>query len=259
MSNDRLVRQVAQAWTGNKNPWKQYITKLCHKFDIDPVQAASQSTCAFKTLLKTKAAEYTIKLWQPTRVQGVLHRYQHAYGSATLQTAGKPSSFITALSCLRRGMAAELCLKLRTECLPLHAMHTQQRRQESAASRHEREKCRCCNASAETAHHFLSECSAFNTQRRTLHEALTQLAPAKMAALSAMQPDQQWRQLLNPAFWNSQTVGLTTVMTEAASANGIGEEFKYIATFVVDAWKARKVLEGSVLTGRVIDGSDPLM
>jgi hypothetical protein len=44
------------------------------------------------------------------------------------------SAYVTKLSQMHRGPAAELCMKMRLECLPLRAIHSCQRRNETTVS-----------------------------------------------------------------------------------------------------------------------------
>ena len=92
---------------------------------------------------------------------------------------------------------------------------------ESAAAQRTRELCPCCKQTAETAHHFLLQCPTYNQPRTQLHTSLRTQAPTQHAQLLTMQPEEQWRQLLNEQHWNQPD---TTAE---------------IATFLMTAWKLR--------------------
>ena len=135
-------------------------------------------------------------------------------------------------------------MKLRIECLPLNAMHTHQRTNESASAQQQRELCPCCQHSAETPYHYLFECTAYEDQRQTLHSALTARASNKLIALTALPDDQQWRQLLNPSWQDKE------------------EEFpeiSKIADFVYEAWRIRSesLHASAALSGREASGGNP--
>lgn len=113
-------------------------------------------------------------------------------------------------------------LKLRVEAAHLNAMHTRQRERETATAQRTRELCPCCKQTAETAHHFLLQCPTYSQPRTHLLTTLRTLAPTQYAQLMTMQPEEQWRQLLNEQHWNQPD----------ATAE--------IATFLMTAWKTRE-------------------
>jgi hypothetical protein len=49
VSSDRLLRQVAEAWTGNLNPWQQNIDKLLAECDIDTATTTNFAKGQFVT------------------------------------------------------------------------------------------------------------------------------------------------------------------------------------------------------------------
>jgi hypothetical protein len=112
-------------------------------------------------------------------------------------------------------------MKLRVEAAHLNAMHTKRRERETAAAQRTRELCPCCKQTSETAHHFLLQCPTYNQPRTQLHTSLRTQAPTQHAQLLTMQPEEQWRQLLNEQHWNQPD---TTAE---------------IATFLMTAWKLR--------------------
>lgn len=230
MPASRMTKQVANAWVGVKNPWLSAQQKLLHKYGLDEGQVLTLTKQQFKNLVENKAAERVLQGW--TNIRGergtVLSRYNTAYGCVHAKHVGDARGYFQHLSAHKRGAAAELCMKLRVECLSLHAMHSHRRGRETLVAQQQRELCPCCKQASETAHHFLFGCSSYNQQRMKLTTALQQVAPAKFTELMGMQQEQQWRQLLNDTFW------------ELNSSTNNRAAMEAVAAYVAEAWAERK-------------------
>ena len=129
-----------------------------------------------------------------------------------------------------KGRAVELCMQLRMECLPLHAMHTFTRRRESPSAQQARQACPCCHSAAETPPHFLLECPAYASVRQDLMRALQASDPQAATTASA-----DWRALVGPALLD----------VEATRAP--------VLDYILAAWSKRR----AALTGREANGGNP--
>jgi hypothetical protein len=291
---DRLLHQVFTAWSGPANPWQANVDKLLAEYDICAEDA--------DTLHKTKFVEYVRgrllhKLHAgegSARHEGgaVFQRYKHHYGvGASDNTKPAAQGYINTLSHLRRGWAAELCMKLRAECLQLRAVTSHNRRQESVAARTMREKCPACKQAAETAHHFLLECPVYAATRVAMMDALRAHAPQQLAAVQSASPETAWRLLLADAMLGKGPIlqrhrplmphGITCWMEQQMQRHNhhgmqpLAQQplelqrqqqqqqqqrqwpspMEAIATYVVDAWKMRS----AALNGRETNGGDPMV
>jgi AraC-like DNA-binding protein len=231
IKDDRLLRCVARAWTGAANPWQKAVAKLLSQYNIDQEEATTLTPTAFRSYCAKRAMEYLTDYWSsPPRCAAgpVWSRYKTAFGVADT-TPGRPRPQPYTLKLTEehvcKGHAAQLCMQLRMECLPLRAMHSYARNKESAAARQIRQQCPVCNTAQETATHFLLECPAYVDDRaRLLHRLrLTQ------------RPD-DWRCLLGNDYL--QRVDYTDA----------------IADYVAAIWHKRK----TALTGREANGGDPM-
>ncbi len=172
----------------------------------------------------------------------------------------------------RRGRAAELLMKLWIECLQLHAINGHHRYGESETARAQRHQCPCCRQGAETAHHFLFDCTTYNDARQQLFSHLHAYAPTKFDALMQLPVEQRSKQLLNFTFWGvGRTAGRGSrvagreYVTEASTGAGLaatGAEvvgdliLGGIASFVMTAWNIRSHA-CAALNGRGTNGGNP--
>ena len=192
----------------------------------------------FKRKAEQAAKRSVHAAWMTVRAArgAVLQRYNQAYHAVTAAGVGEARGYFQQLTRRGRGAAAELWMKLRIEAAHLNAMHTRRRERETAAAQHTREMCSCCKQTAETAHHFLLQCPTYSQPRTSLLTTLRTLAPTKHAQLMAMQPEEQWRQLLNEQHWN-----------QPDTATEIG-------TFLMTAWKMRE--EGAAAARQLLQAND---
>lgn len=258
LSSDRLLHQVHQAWGTANQPWQQNISKLLAEYDIDPALTSSCTKKQFAAYVKTKAAQRVQQLWTTgsRTTSTTLQRYRDTYGPGII-AQHKPAAreYIEKLSQMRRGHAAELCMKLRLECLPLRAMHSHRRQNETSAQQAQRELCPVCNDASETAAHFLLECSAYTACRNTLFTKLQKTVPDALAVIQAGSANDTWRLLLkDDVLGNDDTVqedmaDTTNALTEGGSAV---TAMKAVADFVCDAWKLRS----TALAGRGTNEGD---
>jgi hypothetical protein len=229
VSADRLLYTVSNAWpVGKCNPWATTMRKLLQQYDVDTSLAASYGTEAFHGYLAGKAMEYLTSFWsQPPRSYSLaVHtRYTDSFGVGIVQAKNarmrKYLGKLTSVPGYKLCKGAELCMHLRLECLPLHAMHSHTRRGETAAAKQLRERCPCCQQAPETAAHFLFECPAYTQLRSPLTGYIQDAQDSQTLA--------PWRALL--AFED-------------------GEAFGPIASFVFAAWQHRR----AVLAGREANG-----
>jgi hypothetical protein len=261
ISHDRLLYVVANAWTGKANPWQQSIRKIMQEYDVDidearqiPNRAAFQGYCA------KKAMTYLAKYWEqpPQRLQGTTHeKYKEAFGiglTASVRPRIRPYLLhLTEDQTATKGRAAELCMQLRVGCLPLKAMRTHIRTDESTHAHQTRLQCPACQQAPETPAHFLFECPAYSTTRAELFHTLQakgrpspttgNLVPSVSRATTPILLEhfreldgaQAWRTLMGPDFLEHE---------EATGA---------IADYIIAAWNARR----AVLNGREANGGDP--
>lgn len=259
LPSTRLLASVAQAWPG---PWRAAVDGLLREYEVDADAAASMPRGNFRSMCATKAMAYLRRYWErpPRRHDGaVLARYREAFGVG-LQTAARtrPRSYTLALTedrpSLLQAWGAELCMQLRSECLPLRSMHCVTRPRETPAARRRRELCPSCRQQPETPVHFLLECSAFAaarrelfaglqaegavspvTQRRLLAGAEVAGVPCLLAHFRELPPDGAWRALMGARYLEHPDLG------------GL------VATYMATAWSIRK----AALNGREADGGDP--
>jgi len=136
----------------------------------------------------------------------VLDRCEAAYGQARQKNVNVAQAYVCELSrsTVELGPVAELCVELRTECLPLRGLGgSQPRSGESLVAFHERRVCPCCLQGPETVAHFLSDCDK-DQQRAALLTVLADVDNAKVQQLFAMQDENEiWHDLLDPCFWDS--------------------------------------------------------
>jgi exonuclease III len=231
---DRLLSQVANAWTGKENPWLTNMDKLLKAYKIDKEAAAKLGRQQFHSHCATKAMEYLKSYWAaPPRHQAgaVQSRYQASTGTGrTTAKHSKPRPYMINLTdsyAFNKGRAAELCMQLRTECLPLFAMHNFSMGRESTAGRERRQQCPCCREAAETPAHFLLECPAYSTLRSGLCR--------KLQSEGLTMPT-EWRVLVGADYLeNSDTQ-------------------KHVADFIQATWNFRR----AVLAGREAYGGHPM-
>jgi hypothetical protein len=183
---------------------------------------------AARPTMAGKAMEYLTSFWsQPPRSYSLaVHtRYTDSFGVGIVQAKNarmrKYLGKLTSVPGYKLCKGAELCMHLRLECLPLHAMHSHTRRGETAAAKQLRERCPCCQQAPETAAHFLFECPAYTQLRSPLTGYIQDAQDSQTLA--------PWRALL--AFED-------------------GEAFGPIASFVFAAWQHRR----AVLAGREANG-----
>jgi hypothetical protein len=169
---DRLLHQVHSAWGGKHHPWKQNMQKLLTQYNIDVQTAKPMAQNEFRALVDKQAIQYLKSHWEKTRREdGVHSRYLATFDVGTLtETRPKTRKYLHTMtqqpdanSC----RAAELCMLLRLECLPLNAMRRYNRRNETAAAaaKIQRELCPGCKAQPETPTHFMLECPAYAALR----------------------------------------------------------------------------------------------
>jgi len=249
----RLVVKAAAAWTGAANPWAKHVTKLLAEYDIDADATRGLSRDKFKALVRRQAAARVQQLWA-ARGGAVLSTYHQQFaGHAGCQqhaAEGRAQSFFVALSHMGRGKAAELCIKLRAQCLQLGGTY-HQRPSETAAAFAERRMCPSCGLHAETMQHFLLECPAYGAQRRSMLAFLSEVACDKMLEWESLPVVEQCWRLLDFEFFGGGGYGVPggDLAREgagmgASSASGVARGglvtrhgiVAAIAGFVADAW-----------------------
>ena len=117
-------------------------------------------------------------------------------------------------------------MQLRTECLPLFAMHSFTMGRESVEGRERRQQCPCCREAAETPAHFLLECPAYSTLRTGLSRELQ--------SKGLLMPT-QWRVLVGPEYLENNNIQ------------------NHIVNFIQATWTLRR----AVLAGREAYGGNP--
>jgi hypothetical protein len=218
MPTDRLLHQVFTAWTGAHNPWQQTVNKLITEYGVDVSGSAQYLKGKFAKYVKSLAMARLQQLWAGTerRQQGaVAARYSDAFGEGTITTGlsgAHPMArkYFERLTRSRRGEAAELCMKLRLETLPLRCMHHTQRRQETMVAQQARQCCPLCKQAPETPAHFMLACPAYANIRATMMLHLTTAAPQLVACVQA--DHGKWRHLLE------ESAILTHVATRTGGA-----------------------------------------
>jgi hypothetical protein len=231
---DRLLHQVYAAWTGAHNPWLLNIRKLLAEYEVD------------------EEATLTLSV-------GKFMQYANHFGAGAVRH-DKPvaRAYISALSAHGRGPAAELCMRLRTQALQLRALHSAQRRNESAEAQRLRELCPCCQQAAETTHHFLLECPAYAEHRARKLEVIQAKLPQQHAAILAAMPPDGWRLLLSDAVLTNalprRSRGGAAQPREQQQQQLQQTSAWAVAGFVVEAWKVRN----TALTGRGANGGNAM-
>jgi hypothetical protein len=235
LTHDRLLHQIAVAWSGRANPWKQNIDKLLAQYNISPAAAATMSARDFNSHCALQTAAYLQAHWQqpPQHVPSAVHiRYINSFGVGQVHST-RPAMrkyIVCATETMgSKGRAVELCMHMRMECLPLHAMHAHARRNESPAAQQARQECPCCRSAAETPTHFVLECPAYASVRAELMRTLQASHPNAEASIST-----DWRALVGPTYLDDDR-------TRAA-----------VLDYVVAAWTKRR----AALTGREANGGD---
>jgi hypothetical protein len=146
------------------------MQKLLTQYNIDVQTAKPMAQNEFRALVDKQAIQYLKSHWEKTRREdGVHSRYLATFDVGTLtETRPKTRKYLNTMtqqpdanSC----RAAELCMLLRLECLPLNAMRRYNRRNETAAAKIQRELCPGCKAQPETPTHFMLECPAYAALR----------------------------------------------------------------------------------------------
>lgn len=241
LSPDRLVNTVVNAWQGKANPWLLNIKKLMAAYKMDRTIASSLNKDKFKTYLDKLTTEYVKQLWQTRENRGssVLTRYRTTYSNPTTYIVKKAQSYFITLSHQGRGHAAELCMQLRLESLPLKARITRKHHSETDSQLAARRSCPCCSQTTETTAHFLMKCHKYEELRQLLMHVLQ--TSSQWAHFVTLSDDVQATQLINPDFWKDQDI------------------FQAVATYVIEAWKARSLHLHTALLGAEINGLTPPM
>ena len=260
----RLLVKVATAWGGAGNPWTKHITKLLADYSIDAAATRALSRAKFKALVRQQAATRVQQLWA-ARGGSVLSMYRQHYGGDAGQQAaaeGKAQGFFVALSHQGRGKAAELCLKVRAQCLQLcGSVH--RRRGEPLATHKQRQMCPCCGLHEESEQHFLLECPEYSSGRQHMFAALAAASPRALSLFQTLPAAQQCWQLLHFDFWVGE--GRAGAPFPCGGGQGLhcqqggkGGVVGVIAGFVADAWIRRSgLLACSALNGCVTNGGNP--
>jgi hypothetical protein len=271
LTTDRLLHQVYAAWSGAHNPWLQNVHKLLEEYGINEEATSVLSTHKFVALARRQIAAKFPEVG-PRDGEGVVATNYIQHFGAGMVKHDKPAAraYITMLSAHGRGSAAELCMRLRTQALQLRALHSGQRRNESAEAQRLRELCPCCQQAAESTHHFLLECSAYAEYRGHMLEVLQTKQPEQHAAILAATPPNGWRLLL------SNEVLATAAVSRRARRGELHQQQQQqqqqlsrqqqqlqqlqqtsawaVAGFVMEAWKVRN----TALNGRGANGGDAM-
>ena len=214
--------------------------------------------------MRQQAATRVQQLWA-ARGGSVLSTYHQHYGGDAGQQAaaeGKAQGFFVALSHQGRGKAAELCLKVRAQCLQLcGSVH--RRRGEPLATHKQRQMCPCCGLHEESEQHFLLECPEYSSGRRHMFAALAAASPRALSLFQTLPAAQQCWQLLHFDFWVGE--GRAGAPFPCGGGQGLhcqqggkGGVVGVIAGFVADAWIRRSgLLACSALNGCVTNGGNP--
>jgi hypothetical protein len=198
LNTDRLLHQVHTAWSGASNPWMQNIHKLLAEYAIDEEATMQLSKGKFVKLVRQSILAGMAEVGQREGDGAVLESYIHHFGAGVVRhDKPAPRAYIHALGEQGRAPAAELCMRLRVEALQLRAVHSHQRRNETAEARRLREACPCCHQAAETTHHFLLECPAYAEHRAEMLEVLRTTHQHRHEAILAASPTTAWRLLLS--------------------------------------------------------------
>jgi hypothetical protein len=266
LTTDRLLQQVFTAWTGSANPWQQNINKLITEYHIDTAATCAYSRGKFKNYVKSCAMTQLEQEWSAAcsrQQDGIVHRYSQAFGFANIITGINGThpvarQYVSRFTHQGRGPAAEVCMQLRTESLPLRCIRSKARRGETHVAQAARELCPLCKAAAETPSHFLLHCPAYHTARERMMLHLTITSPQTVAALHT---DSQWRYLLT-----DDVIGVSPCAAIPAGGEEHGtlgarpttaaaETAKAVLDFLITAWKLRS----TALNGRETNGGDAMV
>jgi hypothetical protein len=255
---DRLLWKVANAWTGRANPWQQNVQKLLQEYSIDSAVAASLTHAQFKNYCAAQAMQHLNTYWgqPPRQMQGAIqNRYKAAFGQGlTKPTRPCTRPYLMHLTedlSVANGKAAELCMHMRIECLPLKAMHMHSRANESATARHARMQCPCCRQAPETPTHFLLECPAYSAPRVQLFHTLQDLKMSSPVTGRPLPPNttstllEHFRQLDAAQAWRT-LMGSDYLEMHVATGS--------IANYIMAAWSKRR----AALDGREANGGNPM-
>jgi hypothetical protein len=268
LTADRLLHQVYAAWSGEHNPWLQHIHKLLTEYGIDEEATSALSTNDFVALARSQIAAKWPEVGP--RDEGVVATSYVQHFGAGMVKHDRPAAraYITMLSAHGRGPAAELCMRVRTQALQLRALHSGQRRNESAAAQRLREACPCCQQAAETTHHFLLECPAYAEHRGRILEVLQTKQPEQHAAILAATPPDGWRLLLSNEVLAVAAVPRRSRRRQSHQQQQQQQQLSQqqqlqelqqtsvwaVAGFVMEAWKVRN----TALTGRGANGGNAM-
>lgn len=242
LPSSRLITQVASAWT--YNPWQAHVHKLQAEYKIDAQAAVGMSKGQFREEVQEKAAERVRELWGARSSGTVAARYAERWATPEESSKRQAQGWFTWLCENGRGRAAELIVGLRTESLQLCAMHSHRRARESAAAQQARERCPCCGGHAESAAHFLFDCTRTQQLRQQMYAAMQQHTPQRFTELMQMPLTQRMAAVLDGGAW------LAGMGQQGAEA------FKAVAIYVARAWRMRS----TVLAGRATEGvSHPMV
>lgn len=260
MSADRMLQNIFMAWMDSHNPWQQNINKLIAEYKLDAAASLAYNKTKFAKYVRALAVDSLQTQWSTTHTRqggGLCTRYHQACGAGAV-TQGMMGMhpvarrYITYLSSSGRGWAAELCMKLRMESLPLRCLHGKPRKHETLAAQAARERCPMCNAQAETPAHFLLHCPAYTASRENMMLHLIITSPQLVADMQA--DATQWRRLLADNVIGISPPAAAAVAAAAAVEGGqdvvttsaAAETAKAVVDYVVSSWKQRS----SALTGR---------
>jgi hypothetical protein len=253
MSSDRILQQIFSAWTDAHNPWQQNINKLIQEYNIDTVTSMSYGKDKFAKYSKLLATDLLQQQWQhlsTTRHSRVCTHYEQAYNIGEISNGiggmhPTARDYFVKLSNIGRGWPAELCLKLRTESMPLKCMHNSIRKNETITSQNTRQRCPVCKQAPETPVHFLLECPHYSHLRHVMLQHLMASCPQIVAEVHA--DTNNWRLLLQDSI-------LMPPSTTATSSVQMGSAFP-VADFVVGAWTIRS----TALAGRETNGGNAMV
>jgi hypothetical protein len=290
MSSDRMLQQIFSAWMDSFNPWQQNVNKLLIEYKVDAVTSLTYSKDKFTRYVRSLVMDHLHTQWEEasTRQQsGICTRYKETHGPGHIEKGMNgmhpiARKYFSALSMVGRGTSAEICMKLRTETLPLKCIHGKSRKNETIVAQQTRERCPLCKQTPETPAHFLLQCPAYTTLREPMMLHLTNVFPQLIAGVQA--DHTQWRSLLTDLVLDAPVVtssgtssapaaasdsaaapGSATAPTSAAapgSATALGLVDEVVAfkqwpviDYLMSAWKLRS----SALTGRETNGGDAMV
>jgi hypothetical protein len=247
----RLVKQALAAWAGAANPWQRQMNRLLAEYSIDTAAAPAMTKGEFKSHVWRQAAQRTQQLWQARSSGGssVAGRYSSAHAQPAHSSRGRAQPYWTMLSSVGRGRAAELMLRVRTECLQLNAIHSHSRRVETAAAAAQRQRCACCEAgAAESVEHFLFECTTTQPARAAFEAAVEQMSVEQLQSWQALPLKERAAKLVNPGYWGEEQQRGQQVAIEAEQDSWVVT--RHVATYICHAWSART----TALAGRETEG-----